>query len=313
MRGEVALVTGGSRGLGLLLAKELGLAGCRVAVCARGAEQLREAKAWLKRAEVEAETFVCDVSQRGAVDALVEAVEARLGAVDVLVNNAGTIQVAPIENSTLEDFEAAQGAMFWGPLHTTMAVLPGMLRKGKGRIVNVTSLGGLVSVPHLIPYGAAKAGAVALSEGLHAELASKGIRVTTVAPGTMRTGGHVNARFRGRSGDEYRWFALAASLPGISVSAERAARRIVRAAIRGEAFVVIGAAAKAAAVAHGVAPGAMSDALGVVSRLLPPAGGGAAHTGAEIGAASSSRWLAALTKLGRNAEGRLQHRPQPTI
>src|SRR5437763_6066124 len=108
---------------------------------------------------------------------MVDEVAKRFGRIDVLVNNAGIIQVGPVENMTITDFENAMAVMFWGPVYATLATLPYMRQHGDGRIVNITSIGGKVSVPHLVPYSCAKFAAVALSEGLRAELASTGIRV----------------------------------------------------------------------------------------------------------------------------------------
>ena len=107
-----------------------------------------------------------------------------------MVNNAGMIQVGPLATTTKEDFVTALDVMFWGTLYPTLAVLPQMRARGRGHIVNITSIGDLVSVPHLLPYTCAKFAAVGLSEGLRAELGPVGIRVTTVVPGLMRTGSY---------------------------------------------------------------------------------------------------------------------------
>ena len=125
-----------------------------------------------------------------------------LGPIDVLVNNAGIITVGPFLEMDVEDFDQAMKVMFWGPLYTTLAVLPAMRARKQGSIVNITSIGGKVSVPHLLPYCCAKFAAVALSEGLRTELMPDGIRVTTIAPGLLRTGSHLNARFKGKQADE---------------------------------------------------------------------------------------------------------------
>ena len=93
----------------------------------------------------------------------------------MLVNNAGVIQVGPIEVMTHEDFELAMKAHFWGPLNTILAVLPSMRQRRQGRIVNICSIGGKVSVPHLVPYSASKFALVGLSKGLRAELMKDGI------------------------------------------------------------------------------------------------------------------------------------------
>src|SRR5450759_4776995 len=114
-------------------------------------------------------------------------------------------------------FELAMDVMYWGVLYPTLAVLPQMREHKRGRIVNITSIGGKVSIPHLLPYNSAKFAAVGLSEGLRAELAMDGVTVTTIVPGLMRTGSHINAYFKGKQEREYTWFALGASLPVISM------------------------------------------------------------------------------------------------
>src|SRR5690606_4950492 len=145
----------------------------------------------------------CDVSDSAQVGKMLETIEAELGPVEVLVNNASIIQVGPLESQEIEDFERAMEINFWGTLHTTLAVLPEMRRRGAGRIVNITSIGGKVAIPHLLPYDCAKFAVVGFSEGLRAEVARHGISVTTVVPGLMRTGSPVNAFFKGDAEREF--------------------------------------------------------------------------------------------------------------
>jgi short-subunit dehydrogenase len=174
---------------------------------------------------------------------------------------------------TLEDYEEAMRAHFWAPLYTTLAVLPEMRRRGEGRIINVTSIGGKISVPHLVPYSASKFALVGLSEGLRAELKKDGVLVTTVCPGLMRTGSPRNADFKGQHRAEYAWFSISDSLPITSMSATRAARQIVAACKRGEAEVILSIQAELAALFHGIFPGVTADMLALVNRFLPEAGG----------------------------------------
>ncbi len=226
-----------------------------------------------------------------------QAAQNHFGQIDVLVNNAGTIAVGPMDVMTVEDYEQAMRVHFWGPLYAVLAVLPEMKRRGTGRIVNVSSIGGKISVPHLLPYSASKFALVGLSEGLRAELREDGILVTTVCPGLMRTGSPRNASFKGRHEAEYAWFKISDSLPLTSINARRAARQIIDAARHGDSEVVLTVQAKAAALFHGVFPGLTADILGLVNRLLPEAGG--IGTRRAKGRASESElsrsWLAALT------------------
>ena len=200
----------------------------------------------------------------------------------MLINNAGIIQVAPLECMSLEDFRAAMEINYFGLVHTTLAALP-HLRKRQGRIINICSIGGAIAIPHLTPYTASKFAAVGLSEALCAECARYGIRVTTILPFVMRTGSFVNALFKGKRESEFAWFALGASLPASSISAERVARRILRARARGEAYVTIGLVAKIARLVHGIVPGLVDRVAGWMNLLLPAPGGAGRYDAAEPG------------------------------
>ena len=271
LRGRVAIVTGGSRGLGFLLARELGRQGCRVVICARDGDELERASQSLAARGVETLAVACDVCDPAAVERLVATTLERFGQIDLLINNAGTIHVAPLEALGLGDFHDAMSATFWGTVHTSLAVLPHMRARGSGRIVNVTSIGGKVAVPHLMPYACAKFAAVGFSDGLRAEVARDGIKVTTVIPGLMRTGSSKFALFKGKVRAEHAWFGAAAHMPGLAMSARRAARRIVAAAKRGDAQVVLGAPAKALRLVNDLLPGLTAGSLSLANRLLPRA------------------------------------------
>lgn len=270
LKDKVVLITGGSRGLGLVLAREFARQGARVAICARDEDDLNAAQ---KEFSARGDHFFstqCDVSDRAQVQTMLKSVEDALGPVDVLVNNAGTILVGPLEHMKTEDFEEAMRINFWGAVHATLAVLPGMKERHQGRIVNITSIGGKVAFPHLLPYTASKFALVGFSEGLRTELSKDGIWVTTVVPSLMRTGSARNADFKGDHEREYAWFAISDSLPGASMSAERACRQIVRACQNGESEVVLGLPARLAVVANGVAPGLISDLLAAGNEWLLP-------------------------------------------
>jgi NAD(P)-dependent dehydrogenase (short-subunit alcohol dehydrogenase family) len=304
LRGQVVLVTGSSRGLGLALARELARAGCRLVLCARDADGLERARHEIAALGASVLAAPCDVSDRAQVRSLVQNATERFGRIDVLINNAGIISVGPLEALTLEDFERSMGVMFWSGVYTTFEVLPQMRARHQGRIVNITSIGGKVSVPHLLAYGAAKFATVGFSEGLRAELARDGIVVTTIVPGLMRTGSHLNALFKGQHRQEFGWFSLGASLPLTSMSAEAAARRIVTALERGESEVVLSWQAQLLSLAHGVLPGLTADVLSLVNRALPAPGGigPAAATGHASGSPITDSPLEAL---GRRAAAKL--------
>lgn len=314
LRGEVALITGGSRGLGFLLAREFARQGCRVTICARDGAELERARVDLERQGIDVLTVQCDVTDQSQVERLVQKTKTRFGRVDILVNNAGTIQVGPIESVTAQDFENAMRVMFWGVLYPTLAVLPDMLERRSGRIVNITSIGGKVSMPHLLPYGCAKFAAAGLSEGLRAELKGEGIRVTTIVPGLMRTGSFLNAFFKGRQEKEFRWFSLGAALPFISMDAKRAARQIVAATRRGEAERILSVPATMLALFHGRFPGLTADLLGWANRLiLPEAEGGRREPvrGMDVRQRARGSVYRAFTRMGLSAAEKLNQYPGP--
>jgi short-subunit dehydrogenase len=267
----VALVTGGSRGLGFVIARELGRRGMRVVICARDETELERAQKTLASEGHDVIALPCDVTDEEGVAGLVADVEENVGPIDLLVNNAGIIQVGPAETMGLEDYRRAMDVMFWGAVYGAEAVLPRMRARRRGAIVNVTSIGAAVGVPHLAPYTAAKFALRGWSETLGAEAAKHGIAVVTVVPGLMRTGSFGHALVKGRRYAEASLFSLLSSLPLLTVSAERAARRIVRAVEARERFVVIGAPAKLLRLAHALFPGAIVRSLGFVNRLLPSA------------------------------------------
>ena len=278
LRGKVVVVTGGARGLGLVLARELIRRGAEVAICSRSATEVEKARADLVSQGGTVFAAACDVTQRDQLTHFLAQVEAALGPVDVLINNAGVIQVGPMELMAPEDYDAALRIHFWAPLYATFAVLPQMRRRHAGRIVNITSIGGKVPVPHLLPYSASKFAAYGFSTGLRTELARTGVKVTTVCPGLMRTGSPRHAQVKGRQEAEYAWFKLSDSLPGLSMSAERAAKQIINACERGDAEVVLSLPARLLARLYAFGPSLMQDLLGLANRLLPSPRGGSAHS-----------------------------------
>ena len=302
--GRSVLVTGGSRGLGLLVARQLAGRGARLTLLARDAEELGLARRELEERGAEVLALPCDVADPAAVGRAVEEAEARFGAIEALVNCAGIIQVGPLEALSLADLREVMEVDFWGTVHATLAVLPGMRRRRAGRIVDVVSIGGAVAVPHLLGYSAAKFAAVGFSSGVAAEVARDGVVVTTVLPGLMRTGSHLHALVKGDRRRESALFAAASSLPGLTLDADRAARRIVLACERGEGFVTLGLPAKALRLAGAVAPGFTRAAMALASRLLPRAPPGAAREPASPVAAHHPAGTSVLSSLSDAAAAR---------
>jgi NAD(P)-dependent dehydrogenase (short-subunit alcohol dehydrogenase family) len=276
-RGRVVLITGGARGLGLVMARKLAGEGAKLVLCSRDSDELGRAKRELQQAGAEVMTYRCDVTDQDKIESVVRQTIDVWQRIDVLINNAGIIEVGPYETMLLDDYRRAMDTHFWGPLYAIHAVLPHMRAHGGGRIVNIASIGGRISLPHLLPYSASKFALVGLSEGLHAELAKDSIHVTTVTPGLLRTGSPRNAMFKGRHRAEYAWFAIADSLPGFSISAEAAAEQIVEACRQARPEITVSLPAKTVSTLHGLFPGLTATLLGMVNRLLPSPGGIGTH------------------------------------
>jgi NAD(P)-dependent dehydrogenase (short-subunit alcohol dehydrogenase family) len=297
-RGKSVIITGGSRGLGLVMARELAGEGARLTLIARNEEELDRAARDLRERHpsVDVLTLVADVRRRYDAERAVAQSFERFGSVDVIVNNAGIIQVGPLDHMKLSDYEDAMNTHFWGPLYMVVSALPHMRRQRSGRIVNISSIGGRIAVPHLVPYSASKFALCGLSDGLRAELAPYNIVVTTVCPGLMRTGSPVNAMFKGQRPQEYAWFAISDSLPLASVDARRAARQILNACRFGDAELIVGVQAKLAVLARAVAPELLADAMELMNRILPGPAPGDGDT-PRPGRASESEWASASSVL----------------
>ena len=288
--GRVVVITGGSRGLGLVMARQLAAQGARLVLLARDDRELDRARRLLEEEHGgEVIAIRCDVRRKADVRAAVAQILEQCGAVDVLINNAGVIQVGPLEHMQHEDFENAMATHFWGPLHLMLELMPVMRRRGFGRIVNIGSIGGRVAVPHLAPYSASKFALTGLSDAVRAELAPAGIAVTTVSPGLMRTGSPINAYVKGQHEAEYAWFAIADALPGFSIAAERAASQILSACAHGDPELTLTLPARSAIMLNDLAPDLMARLMMMVSRLLPGSGGPEGDQ-SKRGRESESKW-----------------------
>jgi NAD(P)-dependent dehydrogenase (short-subunit alcohol dehydrogenase family) len=296
LRDKVVLITGSSRGLGLALAREFAQQGAQLVICARQREPLEAARQELEAMGSRVLAVPCDITQWEQVQGLIQQAQERFGRIDIVVNNAGVITVGPQQTMTLEDYEEAMKSMYWGMVYTTQAVLPQMRARKSGHIVNITSIGGKLGVPHLLPYCSAKFAALGFSEGLHAEVSKDGIKVVTVVPGLMRTGSHINAFFKGQQQIEYTLFGLLATLPFTSMQASQAAHQIVQATRRGDTEIILTIQAQLAARFHGLLPGLTTDLLSLVDRLLPDAN--PAETLRSTGRMSRSQVSRTLTGLG---------------
>jgi NAD(P)-dependent dehydrogenase (short-subunit alcohol dehydrogenase family) len=273
LRDRVALITGGSRGLGLVLARHICAQGGSVALIARDREELARAKDDLAQRGGVVLTIQCDLLDAGQIETAVRQIIDRFGKIDILINNAGIIEVGPLEHMTREDFERAMRLHFWAPFELISQIVPEMRIWGEGRIINISSIGGKAAVPHLAPYSVSKFALTGFSDAIRTELARDKIYVTTVAPGMMRTGSHVNAKFKGKHDIEFAWFAALAGAPLISMNADRAARKILAACRRGQPSLTLTFAARGAILGNALFPNLTGYAMRLVNRFLPKPSG----------------------------------------
>ncbi len=279
--GSVVLVTGGSRGLGLAIANRFAATPIKLVLASRKLPELQQAQSTLLAAHPHLTPddillVAADLSTPAECQRLIAETIARFGRIDVLVNNAAVIEVGPVESQTLEIFERTMQINFFAALYTTWAALPHMRSQTplagsrRAAIVNIASIGGKIAVPHMLPYSAAKFALVGFSEGLHAELRGKGIVVTTVCPGLMRTGGEDHAQFVGDTAAEKKWFMFAATTPGITVTATYAANRIYAAVHNNRAEITISPQAWLAARFGGLAPETLQWANAMTNEHILP-------------------------------------------
>jgi len=305
-------VTGGSRGLGLVLARELTKEGARVGICAREWPELSRAANDIKQFGRMPNIFRCDVTDPAQVCETARSFHKTVGPVDVLINNAGIIAVGPMSTMRREDYQEALDVSFWGVFNTTEAFTPTMRRRRSGRIVNICSIGGKISIPHLLPYSVGKFALSGYSEGLRAELANNGITVTTIYPGLMRTGSPRNAWFKGQNRKEYSWFTIGDSLPFLTISAEHAARAILNACRRGDAQTVLSLPAKVAVKMHELFPELTAGMLDVSNRAMPrPNGAGPErHRGKDSESPVAPSPLTALTERAARRNNEMSPNPR---
>lgn len=311
----VAIVSGGSRGLGLLIATELAQRGYNLALIARTRQEVEKTADKLQAdfPSLTIQSYPADVGDQASIKDIVQDIESNIGPIEVLLNVAGIIQVGPLENTTEELFEQAISSMVLGPINLTLSVLPFMRQRRTGHIGTVSSIGGAIAVPHLLPYSVAKFGSRGFSEGLTSELAGTGITATTIMPGLMRTGSHQRAQFIGERDKEYAWFAPSASLPGISMNADKAAQRIVSGTLAGKSHIILTPFAKAGLLVHGLSPQVMVKTMGVVARLLPVASpesdASDPQEGRALGGVKKSLPVKILTALGDKASKKNREHP----
>lgn len=284
-KNKVVLITGGSRGLGLVIAGQICRRGGRVAILARDANELTRAKADLASRGGDVLPIQCDLLEPTQIQSAVQQTLDRFGKIDILINNAGIIEIGPLNHMRREDFETSMRLHFWAPFELIMQIIPEMRRIGGGRIVNISSIGGKIAVPHMAPYSASKFALTGLSDAIRAELALDKIYVTTVSPGLMRTGSQGHAKFKGDHTREYKWFEASSKLPFASISAERAAGKILAACAKGQPTLIMPLPAYLIIAANALFPNLAARMMRIVNSFLPSQvgqSGDSARAGAEV-------------------------------
>jgi len=268
---KTILISGGSTGLGFALAKRLLSYGANVSICGRDETKLSDLKNRLVLYSNQLHIFQCDVASRDKVKNWIDAAVARFGRIDMLVNNAGILTVGPVESQGESLYRENLDIMLWGHLNTCHEVL-GHLKIGKGQIVNIISVGGKISIPHMSSYSVAKSAAAAFSEGLGIELAKYGISVTTIFPWLLRTGSYVNGFFPKGDVKEFQAFSLGSALPMLALNVDAAVSEILIAVRKKKVEAYIGVMARVVTLARELLPGLSRRVLVEASRYLlsPP-------------------------------------------
>lgn len=305
---KTVLITGGSRGLGLIMARRLVDEGARIAIVARDRDEIARAADELRDRGGEILEVVCDVRVKDACERAVRETVRHFGGLDVLINNAGIIQAGPWEAQTEKDFRDSIDTHFWGPYYMIEASRPFLSVAGNARIINIASIAGKIAVPHLAPYCAGKFALAGLSAAARAELAKDDITVTTICPGLMRTGSHVNAEFKGQHQKEYAAFSIMDALPITSIDANRAAKQILEASRSGRAEAIISIQAQTMAALHNAFPEASATLLATVNRALPD---GNSLTGKATGLQSTSSISPSILTANIDAQSELNNELKP--
>jgi short-subunit dehydrogenase len=282
---KVAFISGGSRGLGLEIARQICARGGKVALLARDTDELARAKSELDRFATDVLTIRCDLLESAQIQAAVQQALQHFRKIDILINNAGIVEIGPLAHLQLKDFDRAMRLHFWAPYILQLLIVPQMRVRGGGRIVNISSIGGRMAVPHMAAYSASKFALAGFSDAIRAELASDNIFVTTVTPGMMRTGSHIHASFKGDHAAEYQWFDWSRKIPFASISVERAARKVLRACQRGKPALIMPCSAYFIIAANAIFPNLLARVMRAFNRRLPPRvsqSGNEARSGAEI-------------------------------
>jgi short-subunit dehydrogenase len=299
------IITGGSRGLGLALARELVGEGARVVLLARDGQELEKARQILlfEKPGAEILTLPCDVTKKEELTKCFGEAIAQWGSIDMLINNAGAILVGPFDSLKREDFEAQMELHLYAVMHAVQLVLPHFRENKRGRIVNICSMGGKVAVPHMLTYDTSKFALAGFSQGIAAELSRENIQVTTVYPTLMNTGSPIQAVFKGDYEKEYVWFAAGDNFPGIAMPPAKAARKILQAVRDGKTELTPSSLGQVRIGVGAFFPELMGWTMDMMNRLMPRGASREYHTGADSrGSFNKKLWTYPLRRRAEKAE-----------
>lgn len=310
--GKSIVIVGGSRGLGFALAKALLREKAHVTLLAR--DQMELDLAWAKLSQIQRGQLAvssADIKKKSELKDAFQAAARRFGRIDLVINNAGSISAGSFEAMDENDFEGQMNVHFHGLLNSVESILPIFKSQGFGHIANISSIGGRIPIPHLAPYCASKFAMAGLSQTLSTELWKDGIKVTTVYPGLMRTGSAIQAVFKGETEREFAWFALASSLPGLSLDADVAAERILKGLQEGRTEIRVSWSTKWAFGLQQFFPESLRALLAGVGALLPRGQSSERRTGARSQAwLKNQLWGEPVLKIQKEAQERFNERPR---
>jgi len=249
LRNKWILITGAASGIGRALAIEFAAQGANIIMADIDEEGMKNTAAEVRAKGVKTISIKADVTRPGDLDKLAQTAVEETGGLDILVNNAGIGMVSEMKNTLWEEWEKILAVNLHAPIQLTLRLLPHMIKKGRGHIVNIASMAGLMGIPGMAQYSVTKFGLVGLSEALRTELHSYGIKVTAVCPGIVRTPILQTSRIKGFDEE------MRTPPPGMSISPERAARAIVKGVKRNKAKVITSALPKLIYALKIIAPG----------------------------------------------------------
>jgi short-subunit dehydrogenase len=256
---STVVITGASQGIGKAIAQKFAHEGYNVVLAARQGDRLEALAQELTTSDHRALAIPTDVKDPTQVSALMQQALEHFGAIDVLVNNAGIYISGPVEEFSLDDWHQAIDTNLWGYIHTIHALLPHFIERRSGTIVNLSSIGGKVPVPYLVPYSTSKFAITGLTQSLRAELSAKGIHVSGIYPSLIKSDFLERAVFRGKNAedqsDRRRQVEQVLDVPFVE-KPEDVAKAVWEAVVHKRDDVMVGSA-KLSLASHNVFPGLM--------------------------------------------------------